>query len=211
MKRCTLFSLSLALVAVTGVAPMVHAQETPPPKDAEVGRQQGGRFGASLTPEEMAKFEAAKAKAEVDPAVVAAAQDRNDLRQRQQDLMKKSLGSDPAALKALEQMGQRRGKRGEREEIDPAVRAKVQAARKAARQDPEMKELQKKMGEANKNYQTAFRAAMITADPEIGSILDKMEEGRGEFGKGRKGGKRNKKGGSSGDTASKGSSAEQAD
>jgi len=201
MKRTTLFSLSLALVAATGMTPLAQAQDAPPPpKHAEGGpRGGGGRFGPSLTPEERTQFEAAKAKAELDPAVVAAAQDRSDLRQRQQALLKKSLASDPAALKALEQMEKRRGDRGKGEKPDPALRAKVQAARKAARQDPEMKELQKKLMEANKNYQTAFRAAMISADPAIGSILDKMEEGRGDSGKRREGrGGRGKHGGHGG-------------
>lgn len=59
--------------------------------------------------------------------------------------------------------------------LTPDEQVKLRAARKAARQDPAVKEAEAKRTTDPKAFRQAMRDAMIRKDPSMTAILDKME------------------------------------
>ncbi|MBE2205083.1 MAG: hypothetical protein IAE94_12175 [Chthoniobacterales bacterium] len=73
--------------------------------------------------------------------------------------------------------------------MPPEIRARFEAAREKAMQDPALQELRKKAEAANEEFRKAMREAMSKADPGLAEYVkkqigEKMKEGRPEKGPG---------------------------
>jgi len=69
------------------------------------------------------------------------------------------------------------------ENLPPEIRARFEAAREKAMQDPKIQELKKKADGINEEFRKAMRDAMMKADPELAEILkerfkEKMKDGK---------------------------------
>jgi len=69
------------------------------------------------------------------------------------------------------------------ENLPPELRARFEAAREKAMQDPKIQELKNKADGINEEFRKAMREAMMKADPELAEILKNQFKGKMKGGK----------------------------
>lgn len=70
-----------------------------------------------------------------------------------------------------------------REELPPEMRQRLDAARDKVMADPKIQKLRKEADEANKEFRSAMRDAMVKADPELAEWIKERLEKRGRDGR----------------------------
>ena len=194
MKK--LLILSLGLIAAT--TPL-SAQEDPQPQPGgPVGshgkrhdRPQGPPFGAKLTPEEHQKLSAAREKAKDDPTVRSLHEAKQKVEEQLDNALRAAmLAADPSLAPTLDKIKEARdrakGMKEKFESLTPEQKQQLKAARQKAKDDPAAQAAREKLREAQgpeakrdaaREMHEAMKAAMLKADPSLGSLLEKLGPG----------------------------------
>lgn len=181
MKKLIVICLGLA----AAVSPLL-AQENTPPKPRKMDNSSPP--GAMLTPDERGRLDAAREKAKEDPTVRSLHEAKEKVSEQLDDAMRAAmLAADPSLAPTLEKIKKARtwarDVRHEFDSLTPAQREQLKAARSAAKDDPAVKAAEEKVRVAQgpedrraamKEAHKAMKAAMLKADPSVGSLLEKM-------------------------------------
>lgn len=165
------------------------------PVFARASGRQPGRFAerlmGNLPPAEQEKLKAAREKAMKDPKVQAAFEDmRATAKESHETLHAALLKADPSLQTVLDKMKatrMERRKAGAFEEdaekagagrfgasLAPEERSKLQAALQKVRANADVKAAHARTQEARRLFLNALRTAMLSADPTVAPLLEKI-------------------------------------
>ncbi|MEI6033341.1 MAG: hypothetical protein WCS65_03545 [Verrucomicrobiae bacterium] len=192
----------LLISMIAACAPMLFAEppagQKPPTQPGQGGGGMLERMKDNMPPELRARFEAARAKAMQDPAVLElkkkADASAEEFRKAMREAMMKA---DPGLADLMkEQMGKwRDGKDGKRDEppgfsnLSDNDRQKLMAAREKAKSDPALQSAEAKKNEAKtpeerhaamEEFHKAMKAAILKADPTLAPILEQLKPPQGQ-------------------------------
>lgn len=203
----TKLTLIISTVFLFLVLSPIFGQEPPKP-DASPGAPTGpggwGRRGMNqnlqnLTPEEKAKFQAAREKAMQDPKV----QDAQENMKASNDAFRAArkqalLAQDPSLGPILDKLeaaapkpnvsgsqggakagpSERGGRRPDLSVLTSEERDKLKAANEKIKDNPDVSTARDKAQQANKQFASVVHGTLLAADPSIEPLLKKVEEAR---------------------------------
>ena len=146
---------------------------------------------AGLAPEEARRLAAAREKAKDDPTVRSLVEARDALEAQLGRAMDAAiLAADSGLAPTLEKVKQSRerakGMRDRFESLTPEQREQLKAARRAAKDDPDVMAAREKMKsadspderrEAGRSMREAMRSAMLKQNPDLGPLLEQLGPG----------------------------------
>jgi len=190
----TLLILALGLVAAVAPLSAQDDSQSQPGRPAggfqgkERGRPHGPPSGAKLTPEEHRKLSAAREKAKDDPTVRSLHEAKQKVEEQLANAMRAAmLAADPSLGPTLDKIKGARDRakdmRDKFESLTPEQRQQLMSARQKAKDDPTVQSAREKMRDAQgpeakraaaREMHEAMKAAMLKADPSLGSLLDQL-------------------------------------
>ena len=179
-------------VAISFAQPAGSAEQGAPsghpgkPRWKKHGKPGGPMPG--LPPEEAQRLAAAREKAKNDPTVRSLKEAREAVDRQLESAMNAAvLAADPGLAPVLEKVKQSRerakGLRDRFESLTPEQREQLKSAREAAKDDPAVVAAREKMKsadspearrEAGKALHEAMKAAMVSKDPSLAGLLEKL-------------------------------------
>jgi len=189
MKILLILSLGLVAVAAPLSAQQDIDQDRPEPQG--IGRpfwKKNGPPGAKLTPDERQRLAAAREKAKDDPTVQSLREAKEKVGEQLANAMRASmLAADPSLGPTLDKIKEARDRAKDMREkfrsLTPEQRQQLKAARQKAKDDPTVQAAREKLREAQgpeakrsaaREMREAMKAAMLKADPSLGSLLDQL-------------------------------------
>ena len=186
-KTRFILMLTLAVSVLPALAQDAASSSPAAPKHARGGHGGSGVHewgdpmrGAleSLTPAERKQLIDARQKAMEAPELAEVKKNAEAARKEVMDAVKAAiLKADPSLAPILE-----KAKEGGFKDITPEERQKLQDARKAAMQNPDVEKARTNAQPAEKAFRDALHAAMLKADPTLGPVLEKVEAAAKEKG-----------------------------
>lgn len=151
------------------------------------GRQHGPP-GAHLSPEERQRLAAAREKANNDPTVQSLREAKEKVSEQLAGAMRSAmLAADPSLGPTLDKIKEARDRakqtRDKFRALTPEQRQQLKAAREKAKDDPAVQAAREKLRDARgpeakraaaRELHEAMKAAMLKADPSLGSLLDQL-------------------------------------
>jgi hypothetical protein len=186
--------LAAALFAVTLPT---NAQNSPPPKD-KPGEKWREKFMEGIPEEMRARFEAVREDALKDPELQALMKKADEAREEFRDAMREAMTKrDPELSEKVRSFFEERKKNaGDRPKprkenqgeklkasLPPEQRDRLEKAREIAKQAPAVQSAQAKLKaattpeerhQASQEFHEAMRNAILTADPTLADVLDKI-------------------------------------
>ena len=189
MKKLLILSLGLIAAGAPLLAQEDNNQGRPEPQG--IGRppwKKNGPPGAKLSPDERQRLSAAREKANDDPTVQSLREAKDKVSEQLANAMRAAmLAADPSLGPTLDKIKEARDRAKEMREkfrsLTPEQRQQLKAARQKAKDDPTVQAAREKMRDARgpeakraaaREMHEAIKAAMLKADPSLGSLLDQL-------------------------------------
>ena len=191
MKKLLILSLGL----IAAAAPLSAQNDDQSQSESQgIGRppwKKNGQKrlrGANLAPEERQRLVAAREKANDDPTVQSLREAKEKVGEQLANAMRAAmLAADPSLGPTLDKIKEARDRAKEMREkfraLTPEQRQQLKAAREKAKDDPTVQAAREKMRAAQgseakraaaRELHEAMKAAMLKADPSLGSLLEQL-------------------------------------